>query len=43
MQRDMRNLDFPPQSFDAILFWGSIVHVNIDDCRSVLRRAYVRI
>ena len=37
----MRKLDFEPQSFDAILFWGSLVHVNAEDCLPMFRKAYV--
>ncbi|XP_062500584.1 uncharacterized protein LOC134177820 [Corticium candelabrum] len=40
MEKDMRKLDFEPQSFDAILFWGSLVHVNAEDYLPMFRKAY---
>ena len=41
MERDMRKLDFEPQMFDAILFWGSLGHVHTEDILPMFKKAYV--
>ena len=37
----MRKLDFEPQMFDAILFWGSLGHVNTEDILPMFKKVYV--